>query len=195
MKGTWGLVMAGALAASVACADELLLVGPNGEEHGPVTVQEGASVEIDGTRYVVRLKVTEDPGMVARLRAVELPEAEFRQANIRDVLDFMQEASRQYAPETGSPRDRRRGITFVYEPAPRKPVREDDAPGAERGDDPFAGFGSGMLHGGPREPVVTLAARMMNLYDMLHAVARLAGCRVEIRPEIVYVRQAAPAAP
>lgn len=98
---------------SAARAEQFFLAA-EGENvrYGPFDYQEGTPVVIAGKTFVLMKLETAagDMDMEKKLLSVTLPAIEFREAHVRDVVNFFVEASRSMGPS--SP-EGKKGVTIV----------------------------------------------------------------------------------
>lgn len=81
-------------AAAIACrAEEFFLKGDDGTSYGPFELKEGAKVRIGQAEATLSRIQTKESQVREALDRIIIPEVEFRDADIRDVITFLQEAS------------------------------------------------------------------------------------------------------
>jgi len=92
--------------ATAATAQDFHLKTVDGKTTGPFAFRDGATIQIgDEQAHIVKdLSLREQ--VLEQLQAIRIPEVDFRQANIRDVVTFLQEASIAFDPE-------KRGISMI----------------------------------------------------------------------------------
>ena len=113
-----------------------------------------------------------------KMRSIEIPSINFRQANINDVIDFLQQASRDYDDPQLPPE--KRGVNLILKtggPA----AASTELPS----DDPFAQASESASSGGV--PPVTFKATSMNLYEVLQVITDISGLKFRIRGNIVMI--------
>ncbi len=112
-------------------------------------------------------------GIKRKLSTAKIPEVNFRQAHIRDVVRFLSEASRDHDPG-------KVGVNMIWsgDAAALKRNRplgkEDKEGGADTAD------GSGV-------PLITFRARHISVLEALNIVTQLAGLKYQIRGNVVMV--------
>jgi len=121
--------------------------------------------------------------MKERMRSIIIPEINFRQANLTDVITFLADASREYDPRQEIPVDRR-GINLIL--SLQSGVATPPA-GAGRNDDPFAAPAAGGMDSSPGARPITISARYISLMDALDLVMKLADLKYTVRGNIVTV--------
>jgi len=138
-----------------------------------------------------RTEVTEQrPGigegtsaMKKRMQEIIIPEINFRQANLTDVITFLADASREYDPRLEIPQDRR-GINLILslESGVATPPAD-----AFRNNDPFATSSAAGMDSNPGSRPITITARWLSLMDALDLVMQLADLKYTVRGNIVTV--------
>ena len=90
---------------------------------------------------------TDEDRILSKMEAIRIPEIDFRQANIHDVVNFLQEASVEYDPsdDPNAPK----GVNIILN---LQAIGETDASAPAAEADPF-GFGAAEPVGGGGEPV------------------------------------------
>lgn len=82
--------------------------------HGPFEFSQGARVKIEEKSYVILKKTSEKPLSVQqKLEQTVIPEIQFRNANIQDVLQFLREASIQFSPPMT---EAQKGVNIILSP-------------------------------------------------------------------------------
>lgn len=117
--------------------------------------------------------------ILEKMENIRIPEVDFRQANIRDVVNFLFQQSAEFDPEPDP--DRRRGVNIILNldadqagPAPTAPA------------DPFAPAAAAAT-GAASETLVTFSARDITLKEALDIVVDIAGLKYLIRGNVVMV--------
>lgn len=104
MQTTWKTVgigcVLGMLVQINASAEPFLLRhDETGNVYGPFESTAGATVVIEGARFtVVKPQPTASERVKTKLASIIIPEIEFREATVSDVLNFLRTASREYDP-------------------------------------------------------------------------------------------------
>jgi hypothetical protein len=121
--------------------------------------------------------------MIEKMKSIKIPEIDFRQANIYDVIDFLSEASieNDSAAEAGE----KKGVDIILNLGTGRPT-------APVSDDPFADpFADVLGVGGPAPaseiPLITFHARYVTLLEALRIVTSVAGLKYTIRDSVVMV--------
>ena len=122
------------------------------------------------------------PRIIEMMKQIEIPELDFRQAIIYDVIKFLVDASRKHAPDSFSERDKIKGINMV--------LKLDDEAGATSApsepDDIFGGAAESGPGGGSAR-TVTLNVRYISLYDALNTITKVTGLKYRIEGDIVVI--------
>jgi hypothetical protein len=118
--------------------------------------------------------------MLEKMKGIILPEVDFRQANIHDVIQFLQQTGVQHDPE-------HQGINLVLNLQPFSHVAQDSG-------DPFAAQGSGdpfaaRIPDDPSNgvPLITFSARDISLLETLQIVTSVANLRWRLKESVVMV--------
>ena len=143
---------------------------PEQEKVGPVTVEGKQITDPSGKTAE---EVTAD-----KMRSIEIPSINFRQANINDVIEFLQQASRDYDDPQLPPE--KRGVNLILKTGQAAAASE-----ALPSDDPFAQANESASSGGV--PPVTFKATSMNLYEVLQVITDISGLKFRIRGNIVMI--------
>lgn len=99
--------------------------------------------------------------LYGKLKSITIPALDFRQANIDDVLNFLNEAGKEFDPSAV-----KTGVRFVY----AAKSKGEGSPGAGQ------------------EPVlVTFNAQQVVLYDALKIICDLAGLKFRLKGDIVVI--------
>ena len=116
-----------------------------------------------------------DEATIAKMKSITIPEISFNAANINDVVEFFNTASREFDNPELPPENR--GVSFVL----KLPTPDAAAPAAPA--DPFAPA-AGAVGG---VPPITLRARYVNLHESLVLVTDVAGLKFAVRGKVVII--------
>jgi general secretion pathway protein D len=125
--------------------------------------------------------------ILSKMEKIRIPEVDFRQANIRDVVDFLHSQSVEFDPEEDP--DQRKGVNIILKldqeaggaaAAPAAPLDPFAAPA-----DAFGDAGGGGAAGG--EILVTFSAIDITLKEALDIVVDVAGLKYRIRGSVVII--------
>ena len=120
-----------------------------------------------------------------KMESIVIPEIEFRQANIADVISFLGDASREYDDENVAAADR--GVNFVLDIG--------DMGGGESEDAGFGG-GGGDIFAAPAEPaaassggipLLTIKSHYVTLLSTLDLIMDMAGLKYRIQGNVVKI--------
>ncbi len=123
--------------------------------------------------------------IIQKMTQIRIPEVDFRQANIRDVVDFLHSQSVEFDPSENP--DARKGVNIILklDETSGGGATEDLAPL-----DPFAApsdaFGGGAGAGGD-ETLVTFSALDITLKEALDIVVDVSGLKYRIRGSVVII--------
>ena len=116
--------------------------------------------------------------IINRMRSIKIPEIDFRQANIRDVIEFLKVASVEF--DTHESGDEARGVNVILNLSAGQPAVSTQAP-----EDPFAPAAS-HADGSDVAPI-TFSARYISLYEALKIVTDVANLKFRIAGNHVMV--------
>jgi general secretion pathway protein D len=148
-----------------------------GLHESPIDSKMGLATDTS-TENVQRTKI------IQKMELIRIPEVDFRQANIRDVVDFLHGQSVEFDPSEDP--DERKGVNIILKldkeagggAAPAEPL------------DPFApddAFGGGAVAGGGDETLVTFSALDITLKEALDIVVDVSGLKYRIRGSVVII--------
>ena len=107
-------------------------------------------------------------GIINKMKAIKIPEIDFRQANINDVMKFLQDASIEF--DEVSKEGETKGLNMILNlAAGPQPVPQSD--------DPFV---AATAAAGDDVPLITFSARYLDLYEALRIVTEVANLKFKI---------------
>ena len=169
------------LCSSVFAETWLLRDEQTGEQFGPVTPSNGAVVAVGGRTLTLHVSQTARDKTVDRLKRIMIPAVEFREAKIKDVLQFLMEASIAADSE-------KEGVNVVFKerrleegvefrsPSPEERLEGQLASDGQWGD--FGEFSPPLQSEGAG--ILTLNLRRVSLYDVIETITELAGLKWRI---------------
>ena len=163
-------------------ADEFHLTDETGEKHGPFEFREGEKLTIAGKAYTLSKTLTKDQQVVERMKRIVIPEIDFRQANVYDVIRFLHGASVEF--DSGPRSAQQRGVnTFLSLdlPVPAAPAGTDSAE-----DDPFA-VPAGKQTYRSDVPLITFSARYISLHDALNIICKICGLQWTVKDGLILI--------
>lgn len=114
-----------------------------------------------------------------KMEEIKIPEIDFHQANIYDVIDFLQQASREGDEKEGDPE--KKGVNLILN------LSQDTAPAAPTAPaDPFAPATPAVGASGD-VPLITFSARYVSLLQALKIVMQVANLKYRIDGRVVMV--------
>ena len=116
-----------------------------------------------------------------KMKAIMIPEIEFRQANINDVIDFLQEASRDFDTETDP---NKKGVNIILNIGDNTSPIADDTVAS---DDPFAETVSENAASGGGVPSITFSARHISLLEALKIVTKVSNLKYRVEDSVVMI--------
>jgi len=132
-----------------------------GEVFGPLAPRSGAVVNVGDRTLTLKVSNTKKDRTEARLKSIIIPNVEFRQANVKDVLNFLVEVSIAEDPEG-------EGTSIVLSQISGAPLPTQSKPSVD------GGWGFEAAEWG--EPGgVTLNLRRVSIYDTISIIAETAG--------------------
>ena len=123
--------------------------------------------------------------IINKMRSIKIPEIDFRQANINDVIKFLQDASVEF--DEISEDEEIKGVNIILNLAAGGDKQKAAAPVS---DDPFAlATGDAGGGGGPGGdvPLITFSARYINLHEALKIVTEVANLKFRVSGSVVMV--------
>lgn len=113
--------------------------------------------------------------ILEKMRSIQIPEIDFRQANINDAVNFLRECSVEYdTTETGQAG---KGVNMVLNLGAEAQVVQQAA------QDPFAEAAAAV----PEVPLVTFSARYISLLEALKIVTQVANLKFRIEGNVVMI--------
>ncbi len=120
--------------------------------------------------------------ILKKMEAIMIPEVEFRQAVIHDVIDFLQQASREF--DISDAPEHQKGVNIILNlrqtAQAAAPVDVVDDPFA----DPVAGGGADQAGG---VPLITFSARHISLLEALKIVTKVANLKHRVEGSVVMI--------
>ncbi|MDP6524328.1 MAG: hypothetical protein QGH15_08895 [Kiritimatiellia bacterium] len=120
--------------------------------------------------------------IINKMKDIKIPEIDFRQANINDVIKFLQDASVEF--DEVSKEGEIKGINIILNLAagPRGVEKKKAAP-----DDPFATATGEAGAQGDEVPLITFSARYIDLHEALRIVTEVANLKFRVTGSVVMV--------
>ncbi len=127
---------------------------------------------------------TAEMKILDKMRSITIPEIDFRQANITDVVTFLSEASREHDRQDIPPEER--GVNIVLNLGGTV-----DAPAAAAtADDPWAAAVSAPAASSGNVPPLTINARFLTMLSALEMIMDLADLKYRVRDNVVLIMEA-----
>ena len=142
----------GFLFATVCQADQFFLKDAKGKQYGPFEVRQGVKVQAGGQDFEVVKITTPRDAVIQAMQRIVLPEVEFKQASIDDVVTFLAKASRENDPE-------KQGVNVMLIPW----IASTNEPGMKQ-----------------LMTNVTLSARNVRLYSLIKTLRQVTGLTVHV---------------
>ncbi len=139
-----------ALIATTCRADQFFLKDAKGKQYGPFEVRQGVKVQAGGQDFEVVKITTPRDAVIQAMQRIVLPEVEFKQASIQDVVAFLAKASRENDPE-------KQGVNIVLIPWTASTNAADAKPLMTN---------------------VSLSARNIRLYSLVKTLRQVTGLKV-----------------
>lgn len=151
-----------------------------GEGFGPISPSNGAVILVGDRTLTLQVSRTARDKTMEQLKRIIIPAVEFRQASVKDVLNFLVEASIAADPV-------KEGVNVVFkerrledgvEPRPASPgarLADLSEPEDEWG---FGGDGGKISSDSPGS--VTMNLRRVSLFDAIETIAEVAGVKWKI---------------
>ena len=90
------VILAVVAAWSVCRADQICITSDKGVTYGPFDVKAGAVLNFGDATFTITKVKTAPNRILEAMEAIRIPEIDFRAANIRDVVEFLSEASVEF---------------------------------------------------------------------------------------------------
>lgn len=143
-----------------------------------------SATERDSDREGLSASLTAEEATVERMKKIVIPEIDFRQANLKDIAGFFEEAAKEFGDRKGS--GKTQPMDFVVKTAPDVTGAADAAAAGKA--DPFAPAGEGKPAEASGAAPVTFGARQVSLYDAAQLVADVSGMKMRIRDgQVIYL--------
>ncbi len=182
-----------ACCALTAAAQDFQLRSPSGELTGPFRFREGEALQVGtNTASVVNVR-SQANRILDAMQAIRIPEVDFRQANLRDVITFLVKHSQEFSAD-------RRGVTVILKLDDwTPPVYTDcfcaNSNGIPVGD-PLAADTNHVHAASTEIPLITFSALDITLKEALDYAVDIAGCKYSIRDgAVVIMHRNAPEGP
>ena len=148
--------------ASAVAADEFYLDDAKGKTHGPFELKKGTEIRVGKEKLTVSRVKTEEEALLETMKEIRIPEIDFRQAHITDVVEFLQDSSIALDKK-------KRGVNMLLNLGPGpEPKAEPDPFGEE-----FAAAAAVV-----REvPLITFKGRDVTLLDAVKVVTSITGLK------------------
>ena len=163
----WAVLLAAICAiASAASAQTFMLKhDETGKLLGPFEFKEGARVKIGDTSFTIVKAESQMAAVKQVLETTVVPQLDFREARVRDVLDFLRTASVDFSPLQDP---KQKGVNIVVKVPPESKLL--DVP-------------------------ITFKANNMNMYEILKAVTGVAQLDFEVQIGWILITPKAPKPP
>lgn len=148
---------AGALAESFSLKDQA-----TGELSGPYNLLPGEVIKLGTNEYSVVLRSADNVDVRSLMASIQIKALEFRETDVRDVIEFLRETSRKEDPSGV-------GINFIM-----LPFKKADVP-------------SGVV-AGDRHARVTMNLRDVSLFDALLLVKNVTGYEFHIKNNTIFIQ-------
>ena len=127
-----------------------------------------------------------DESIIKKMERIIIPEIEFRQANIHDVVDFLNKASVEADKQESDPS--KKGINIILNLNPAGGGATATAAPAKGGEDLFGGDKTeAAASGGAQVPEITFTARYITMLSAMKIITSVAGLRYRVDGNIVMI--------
>ncbi len=140
---------------------------------------------VEPPKQVEHARIVNSQPILDKMRKIIIPEIEFRQANVHDVVDFLNKASREGDKETTDPTQK--GVNIILNLNPGQ-AGASAAPAAAAAD-PFAPAAGGAAAGGGGRNAyeITFQARYINLVEALKIITSVSGLKYLVDGNVVMI--------
>lgn len=118
-----------------------------------------------------------------KMKKIIIDEVEFRQANMHDVVDFLNKRSRDCDKSTED--ESKKGVNIILNLNPGGVAAPAAAP--KPADDPFGAPDAGKAGGATGAPEVTFSARYITLYNALKIITSVSGLKWRVDGDVVMI--------
>ncbi|MEI6563368.1 MAG: hypothetical protein WCO42_03560 [bacterium] len=122
-----------------------------------------------------------------KMKKIVIDELEFRQANMHDVVDFLNKRSREMDKTTED--ETKKGVNIILNLNPGGTAISSPTPAAKAADDPFGAGEASKAGGGGASgvPEVTFSAHFISLYNALKTITTVTGLKWRIDGDVVMI--------
>jgi general secretion pathway protein D len=120
-----------------------------------------------------------------KMKKIIIDEVEFRQANMHDVVDFLNKRSRDC--DKSAEDESKKGVNIIFNPNPGGPSSAAVAAPKPAADDPFGAPAAGAGGAASGVPEVTFSARYITLYNALKIITSVSGLKWRIDGDVVMI--------
>ena len=120
-----------------------------------------------------------------KMKKIIIDEVEFRQANMHDVVDFLNKRSRDC--DKSAEDESKKGVNIIFNPNPGGPASAAVAAPRPAADDPFGAPAAGAAGAASGVPEVTFSARYITLYNALKIITSVSGLKWRIDGDVVMI--------
>jgi hypothetical protein len=160
MKKITYIVLTTCLLPAICLANSFFLKhDKTGTVYGPFEFKDGTTVELGKENFRLIKPTTKPMTLKQVLKATEIPKIEFRQTNVRDVIDFLQQASAEFCPSDDPKWEH--GVNIVLN--------------LQKSDE-------------DKLPAITFTTEQISLMEALDVVTQIAGLEQEIRENTIMIR-------
>ncbi len=149
----------------------------NGKEFRVIPVGEKPLASVEKATEADLEEKRKSEAVKAKMKEIVIPEMEFRSARITDVIEFLEDASREHDPA-------KKGINIILDLAIPQKAIEDSSP-VTAAADPFAVAASPTEPDYDSIPLVTFKAHDISLQEALQIVTEVCNIRYAIRGRLV----------
>jgi hypothetical protein len=169
-------------------ATEFYLADSLGKQYGPFEFKQGNKISIATNEYTIAKVLTSEQKIIEKMKTIIIPNLDFRNANIADVVDFLQTISFELDKE---PERMKRGLSIVFDDSDYKKSQQKEP--VVSNSDPFAAtfsedsdpFAIPQQKTGHRS--ITLSMRNVSLYDAVNVVCKLCDMKWSIQNSAIMI--------
>ncbi len=155
--------------------------GVNYEDAGYDSRGAGSSAD-----SVVTLGTTEEMEILKKMQRIVIPEIEFRQANITDVITFLSDASREYDPDEDVSEERR-GINIILNLNSGSTGSSSSSSSSDDTAMDFLDSNYSDTSADTGVSPITTSARFVTLYDAMEMIMDIADLKYRVKGNMVLV--------
>jgi type II secretory pathway component GspD/PulD (secretin) len=153
--------------SAIAAPPQFTLKLDDGTTTGPFELRDGTVISVGGRKATVTKVKQDNTKLIEKMKNIRIPELDFRQANIRDVIEFLQKSSVKYSTD-------KKGIPLIL----RLSHATNDADAQDNTTTPWASEPDDNIETATETlPLITFSALNITLKEALDIVVDIANLK------------------